>query len=269
MKGTRSPTRKIDSRLWLMPLASLLLCFLGFSLLMTGTAILSGAILLDAGVWLTLISILAILAMAFVNWFRVRADVASRSRLAIGHYQAKEFAKAREQWLGLLNRSDLQLRMKVLLWNNIAFADLLLLLDGRVVDDQSAPVAGALASDAQAFGPQELLREADEFSQSALQDADRLPQIKLSIRATRSSVLVELGHTEDGVAALHEIMGQHTTPQSKACCACFIALAEARRGNGDESKKNLAIARSLDPDCVCLDVVGRKVTQIQQLPQSS
>ena len=39
----------------------------------------------------------------------------------------------------------------------------------------------------------------------------------------------------------------------QALNACYIGIAEARRGNPTESRNYFAIARRLDPDCILLD----------------
>jgi hypothetical protein len=58
---------------------------------------------------------------------------------------------------------------------------------------------------------------------------------------------------EEGLKLLHDAMQNHPEKSSKALNACYIGIAEARRGNSVESHNYFSTARKLDPYCVLLE----------------
>ncbi len=136
----------------------------------------------------------------------------------------QQYAAARDHSLKLLSRKDLTPTARYVVLNNIAYADIL-------------------------FGDAALLNEANRYSQDAIAN---LPW-QASIRGTRGSVLVELGRIDEGIQLLRDAMKNAETRQSKAQNSCWIAIAEAKRGNMAESKKYLETARRLDPHCSLME----------------
>lgn len=99
------------------------------------------------------------------------------------------------------------------------------------------------------MGKPELLARADTCSQLALKHRPWVVHFK----GTRGSVLVELGKYDEGLKLLHDAMRNHPEKRGQALNACYIGIAEARRGNLAESLNYFTLARKLDPDCILLD----------------
>jgi hypothetical protein len=99
------------------------------------------------------------------------------------------------------------------------------------------------------MGKPELLPKADICSHLALK---RMPWM-VHYKGTRGSVLVELGKYDEGLKLLHDAMKNHPEKRGQALNACYIGIAEARRGYQHESRNYFAVARKLDPDCILLD----------------
>ncbi|MEO5712356.1 MAG: site-2 protease family protein [Luteolibacter sp.] len=151
---------------------------------------------------------------ALLSWYGVIT-------LELGKYD-----QARECFIRLLNRKNRQPLMRPLMLNNIAYANALV-------------------------GGDDLLKEADAFSQEAMAAMSWMP----AIRGTRGTVLVAMGRFEEGLPLLHESMSEATSPNHKAKNACTIAEAECRRGNLSAARMYLEEARKLEPSCSLLDRV--------------
>jgi hypothetical protein len=134
-----------------------------------------------------------------------------------------EYEKARECFMKLLHHDSKQPLMRPLMQNNIAYTNALL-------------------------GGDELLKEADEFSQAAMTAMSWMP----AVRGTRGTVLVAMGRIEEALPMLHDAMVQADSPPHKASNACMISIAEARRGNFDVARNYLEEARKLEPKCSLL-----------------
>jgi tetratricopeptide (TPR) repeat protein len=134
-----------------------------------------------------------------------------------------EYEKARECFLKLLHRDSKQPLMRPLMLNNIAYTNALL-------------------------GGDELLKEADEFSQQAMTAVSWMP----AVRGTRGTVLAAMGRFEEALTMLHEAMAQAESVNHKASNACMIAMAESRRGNFVVARNYLEEARKLEPRCSLL-----------------
>jgi hypothetical protein len=63
---------------------------------------------------------------------------------------------------------------------------------------------------------------------------------------------------------LQQAMLAHTDDSAIAFDACFIAIGAIRSGNLELAKKNLALARKLDPKCWMLERTKREVEQVPQ-----
>ncbi len=136
----------------------------------------------------------------------------------------KRFPDAREIYQILLGRADLPPFFRTYCLNDLAYVSALM-------------------------GGEESLKEADRYSQEALESIPFIP----SFKGTRGSVLVERGCYEEGIVLLKEAMAKNDETISKALNSAHIAIAEQRRGNMAEAEKFAALARSLDPDCILLD----------------
>jgi len=134
-----------------------------------------------------------------------------------------EYEKARECFIKLLHRDSKEPLMRPLMQNNIAYTNVLL-------------------------GGDELLKEADEFSQAAMTAMSWMP----AVRGTRGTVLVAMGRIEEALPMLHDAMMKAVSPSHKASNACIISIAEARRGNLELARNYLEEARKLQPKCSLL-----------------
>ncbi len=145
--------------------------------------------------------------------------------------EQRQHEAARDCFKMLLARTDNPPGVRALILNNLAYVDALL-------------------------GGNELLREADRYSQEAMSLIGWLPAVK----GTRGTTLLELGQIEDALVLLHESMEHAESSSGKAQNACFISIGEARRGNLAQSRKYLDEARKLMPDCFLLE---RATNEIQ------
>jgi len=143
--------------------------------------------------------------------------------LAIVLIDLKDYAQSRVLSLKLLEHPELTGASRALMLNNIAYVDILL-------------------------GGTDLVAEADRFSQEAMSSLGWLAPVK----GTRGCVLLELGDVENAIPLLRQAMDEADQVSGKAQNACFLAIAEARRGRPTEAKKFLEEARRLDPTCFLL-----------------
>lgn len=141
-------------------------------------------------------------------------------------------AKAREQYLSILEKGGLPLGTEALIWNNVAWADFLL--------DRAA-----------------LKDEADRYSRQAV---IALPYAAYA-QGTRGAVLLWLGQTELAIQSLKNAWGGNRDPQMRALNACCLAMAAAALGRPDEGAEWLAKAKSLDAESQLLErAAGKRAT---------
>lgn len=143
--------------------------------------------------------------------------------LGVIQLDLREYEPARECFQNLLHRDSKQPLLRPLMLNNIAYTNALL-------------------------GGDELIKEADSLSQEAMAAIGWMPAVK----GTRGTVLCALGRFDEGIPLLQESMAQAEQTNHKAQNACFIAEAEARRGNLVVARTYLEEARKLDPKCPLL-----------------
>ena len=153
----------------------------------------------------------------------------------------KRYGEARDCSLKIL-AGDTKPANRALMKNNIAYIDALL-------------------------GGAELLAEADRYSQEALAGLGWVPAVK----GTRGAVLLQLDRAEEAIPLLRESMEQTNEASGKAQNACWISMAETRRGHLTESRKYLDEAERLMPDCMLLEraaAVLEKALKESACPQS-
>jgi tetratricopeptide (TPR) repeat protein len=132
--------------------------------------------------------------------------------------------EARDCFLKVLPRTDKDRFLRSIILNNIAYTDAQL-------------------------GGSELLTEADRYSAEAMTNLSWMP----SIKGTRGTVLLELGRFDEAVPLLLETMQTHDNLINKAENACWLAIAETRRGNPNMGRKYLDEARKFDSTCLLLE----------------
>jgi len=101
------------------------------------------------------------------------------------------------------------------------------------------------------IGGGDLLKEADQYSLEALNKLLWVP----SVKGTRGTVLLELGKIEEAIPLLRETMQKHENFGNKAQNACWLAIAEIRRGDRIAGQKYLEEARKFDPACFLINRV--------------
>lgn len=156
---------------------------------------------------------------------------ALRNALGAVLIEQKRYSEAHEVLRSLLSSEEIKNPFfKFLLFNNIAYVDLLL------------------------QNP-DLIPEAEKFSADAYRQMWWMPEIV----GTRGTVLVELGKLEEGMGLLREAMGKSKNSRSRAANACHLAIAENRAGHAAESRRYLELARKLDPKCYLLGQTAKIV----------
>jgi tetratricopeptide (TPR) repeat protein len=148
--------------------------------------------------------------------------------------EAQKFSEARTLFQKLLQNSDADdLGIRALLMNDIACVDALI-------------------------GGQELLDEADEYSDYSLKI---LPWMA-GVKGTRGMVLVERGALLDAIPLLEASWREAEEPWGRAQSACFLAIAEARRGNHEKAMYYLKLARELHPRCFLIPRAERSMASV-------
>lgn len=133
-----------------------------------------------------------------------------------------EFSAARNCYMKALSQTK-DPNQQALMKNNIAYVD-------------------ALSGDAT------LLQEADTYSQDAMAILSWFPAIK----GTRGTVLLELKQIDEAILFLTDALRLSSELDGKAENCCFLAIAEANRGNFSKGNMYLMEALKLDPNCFLL-----------------
>jgi tetratricopeptide (TPR) repeat protein len=163
------------------------------------------------------------------------AERTLRLQRALDRVEARDFTVARETLRELLPDCDQDdLEFRALLLNEIASVDVLI-------------------------GTKELLHEADDYSQDALKLLPWSPAIK----GTRGAVLVQRGEVEKGIDLLQSALRETEERWLRARYACFLAMAEACRGNNEVACNYLAFARQIHSDCILLPQAEQTVRATQ------
>jgi membrane-associated protease RseP (regulator of RpoE activity) len=136
----------------------------------------------------------------------------------------EKFQEARDCFLKILPRATDEHFLRPLTLNNIAYTNALI-------------------------GGGDLLKEADQYSLEALNKLSWIP----SVKGTRGTVLLELGKIEEAIPLLSETMQKHDNFGNKAQNACWLAIAEIRRGDRIGGKKYLEEARKFDSTCFLIN----------------
>jgi len=151
--------------------------------------------------------------------------------------ESGRFQEAADSFDVMKERSDLDSGMRAFIANNLAYAKLL------------------------AGGPTSLA-EADRYSEEAMSLIGWVP----AIRGTRGAVLLELGRIEEALPLLRDSMERADSTSGKAQNACWIAIAESRRGHRDEANKFIEEARRLDAKCILLDRATQALQSVSGAP---
>lgn len=138
----------------------------------------------------------------------------------------RQYQEARDVYLKALGESDMASEAQGYVWNNIAWESLM-------------------------TGESALLAEADQFSRQAYAE---LPSVS-PIKGTRGSVLIELGHLDEGAPLVEQALRENHQPSHRALNACYLAIAMAKRGDTSKAQKYAEQAERLDPQCPLLERV--------------
>ena len=156
------------------------------------------------------------------------------AQASILNHQEK-YALAKDGYLGAPNQPNMTPELRANLWNNIAWIDLML----------ADPT---------------LLEEADRLSRQALEELPWQPYV----RGTRGSVLIELGQIDEGVRHVVQALRDNYMGSSKALNACYLAIAEIRRGDFSKALDYIDEAKKRDPKCPLLE---RAVKELDNRPR--
>lgn len=159
-------------------------------------------------------------------------DLNNRMGLGLALCFLHDLRGGRDQWILVLNRTDLPNEIRLLMLNNIAWNDLML-------------------------GDASLLDEADRFSREAVAGAPTQPPYL----GTRGSVLIERGDLDEGLRLVEQAYDGNEDSRLKALNACYLALGESKRGNQAKSQSYLDLARRLHPECMLL---AKTATRLQE-----
>lgn len=151
--------------------------------------------------------------------------------------ESGRFQEAANSFEVMKERSDLDSGMRAFIANNLAYAKLL------------------------TGGPTSLV-EADHYSEEAMSLIGWVPAIK----GTRGAVLLELGRIEEALPLLRDSMERADSTSGKAQNACWIAIAESRRGHRDEASKFIEESRRLDAKCILLDRATQELRSVSGAP---
>jgi predicted Zn-dependent protease len=149
--------------------------------------------------------------------------------LAYVYDRLQRHDEARTVLLDWVARTDIGLQSGAIVCNNLAWTDVML-------------------------GQPALLAEADEKSREAL---SILPWEPFA-QGTRGAVLVEQNRIEEGLRLLLDAM-KGNPRNLRAFNACYLAIAEARRGQAKLAQSHLARAVRFDCQCPLLPRARREV----------
>ena len=106
-------------------------------------------------------------------------------------------------------------------------------------------------------GTKELLDEADEYSDHAL----KMFPWSASVKGTRGTVFVQRGQLADGIGLLQHALQESEDRGGRAQNACWLAIAETRRGNYEAARSYVRTARELQPDCFLIARAERAINE--------
>lgn len=155
-------------------------------------------------------------------------NVALLNWSGITHLDAQRYDFAREVFLKLLQKAKPNSAVRLVLLNNIAYADA---LSGRT----------------------ELLAEADAYSRDAHAMLPWLP----AAMGTRGTVLVALGKYAEGIQLLEKSLADADSARNKSENACLLVLAYAKTGQEKQAANYYQLAKQLDGQCPLLDRAAR------------
>jgi len=147
----------------------------------------------------------------------------------------REYERARKELSPILTQDQVEPSVKGLVYNNIAYCDLLL----------DRP---------------DLVDEALRYSEEAMKLVGWNPPV----RGTRATALVLGGRVDEGMALAKEMIDRNTEPERKSFNALALALGYKARGNVAEGRTFVEMAEKLDPECLFLPRVRREFSGVAQ-----
>jgi tetratricopeptide (TPR) repeat protein len=135
----------------------------------------------------------------------------------LGLLDLLRLGEARDCFISVMTRTTNESMAHQMMKNNVAYMNVLL-------------------------GKDELLDEADRYSLEAMENLAWHPAIK----GTRGAVLIALRRFDEAVPLLCDAIKGHDSPREKATTVCWLAIAEAKRGNMTTARKFFDEAHRLD-----------------------
>ena len=172
------------------------------------------------------------------NWFERAVasapdEPATINGLAISLLDLREYHEARDLLLGLVEREGNPPDYLASFCNNLAWVDLLI-------------------------GTDELIQEALKYSEQAFARNPWISQYK----GTRGTALACSGDFEAGVSLLQEALQENYSPRDRACNASVLALATLKKGEDEQARHYLEMARRLDENCPFLERIERELAMV-------
>jgi len=133
------------------------------------------------------------------------------------------------------------------------------LLEETEADDVAgrALLMNEIASVDALAGTEEFLDEADEYSDHAL----KVFPWSAPIKGARGAVFVRRGQLADGIGLLQHSLEESDERGARAQNACWLAMAEAQRGNYEVAKSYVQTARELQPEYFLIGRAERVINE--------
>ncbi len=95
------------------------------------------------------------------------------------------------------------------------------------------------------YGLRQLIPEA----LAAIEKALALDPQRITLRGTKASLLIENGEIEAGERMLEEVCAHSPSENDQAICTYYLALAQKKKGSGEEAVRQLWAAKAKYPKC--------------------
>jgi tetratricopeptide (TPR) repeat protein len=125
----------------------------------------------------------------------------------------------------------------------------------RIGETGQADILDSLACIPLFYGLAGLIPEA----LAAIDRALALDPERITLRGTKGSLLIESDEVDAGERMLHEVQVGSRSENDQAICAWYLALAQNKKGNGEEAARQLRAAKEKYPNCVVSNDIERKI----------
>jgi predicted Zn-dependent protease len=85
---------------------------------------------------------------------------------------------------------------------------------------------------------------------AAIERAISIDPQQITLSGTRGSLLIEKNEIETGERILKEVQANSLSEMDQAICAYYLALAQKKKGNGEEALRQFRAAQARYPQCI-------------------